>query len=145
MSSSNSKGKIPSIAVYRTTAYIAIRNCIPCKKAGISEQKYMLHSSEDYFGKRSDQKTIKEGLGGPLGSRSDAVKQYNKSKHKWKKSLKSLKKQNKMLYSISKKSGSRRELNQVKRIRDKFSKKNSYSRSNSLSRGSDSSFSSDSE
>ena len=49
------------------------------------EQKYMLHISEDGFGKRSDQKSIKDGLGRALGNREDAVKQYKKSKHKWKK------------------------------------------------------------
>ena len=37
--------------------------------------------------------------------------------------LKALKKQNKMLYSISKKSRSRREINKIKKIREKASKK----------------------
>ena len=46
------------------------------------EIKYMLHSSEDCFGKRPDQKSIKDGLAGPLGSRADAVKQYKKFEHK---------------------------------------------------------------
>ena len=38
-----------------------------CKKAGMPERKYRLHISENYFGKRSDQKSIKEGLGEILG------------------------------------------------------------------------------
>ena len=38
------------------------------------------------------------------------MKQYKKSENKWKKELKDLKNQNKTLYKISKKSGSRREV-----------------------------------
>ena len=45
----------------------------------------MLHNSGDCFGKRSDQKSIKYGLGGPMGSRAEAVKQYKRSENKWKK------------------------------------------------------------
>ena len=45
----------------------------------------MPHSSEDCFGKRTNQKTIKYGLGGPMGSRAEVVKQYKKSKIKQKK------------------------------------------------------------
>ena len=67
----------------------------------------MSHSSDNSFGKRSGQKSIKEVLGGALGNRADVVKHDKKSEHKWKKELKALKKQNKILYSISKKSGSR--------------------------------------
>ena len=40
-----------------------------------------------------------------MGSSAGAVKQYKKSKIKWKKELKALRKQNKMLASIAKKSG----------------------------------------
>ena len=54
------------------------------------EKKYMSHSSEDCFGKRSYQNSIKDGLGGPVGSRDDAVKQYNKPKNKWNKEPKAL-------------------------------------------------------
>ena len=38
------------------------------------EQKYTSHSSDFVFDKRSDQKYIREGLGGALGNRADAVK-----------------------------------------------------------------------
>ena len=48
------------------------------------EQKYMSHRSEDCFGKRSDRKSIKDGLGGALGSKADALKQYKRSERKWK-------------------------------------------------------------
>ena len=54
------------------------------------ERKYMLHSSEEYFGKRSDQKSIKDGLGGPMGSRAGSLKQWKKYKNKCKKEIKSL-------------------------------------------------------
>ena len=42
----------------------------------MSEQKYMLHSYEDCFGKLSDRNSIKDGLVGALGIRAYAVKQY---------------------------------------------------------------------
>ena len=64
--------------------------CVLCKKAGMSEQKYMLHISEDYFGKCSKQKYIKDGLGVPLGSSNYAVKQYKKYKNKRMKDLKDI-------------------------------------------------------
>ena len=56
------------------------------------------------------------------------MKQYKKSE-KWKKDLKALKKQNKMLYRIPKKSGLRCETKNIKNIRAKASKKGSDSSS----------------
>ena len=41
-------------------------HCVIFKKAGITEQKYMSHSAEDYFGKSYNQDTIKDGLGGTM-------------------------------------------------------------------------------
>ena len=63
------------------------------KKSGISEHKYMLHSAEDCFGNLSDQNYVRDGMGGPMGSRAEAVKQYKKSENKRKKELEALKKQ----------------------------------------------------
>ena len=40
------------------------RSCVLFNKLGIYEQNYMLHNSEYCFGKRSDQKFVKKGLGG---------------------------------------------------------------------------------
>ena len=77
----------------------------------------MLHDSQDYFGKSSEQNSIKYVLRGPVGSRYKSVKKYKKSKYKWKKDLKSLRKKNKILYRIAKKSGSRRELKISRRSR----------------------------
>ena len=71
--------------------------CVLFKKAGMSEQKYMLHISEDYFCKCYKQKYIKDGLGGPLGSRNYAVKQYNNYENKQMKVLKALKEQKEYL------------------------------------------------
>ena len=65
-----------------------------------------------------------------MGSRDDNVKQHKKSENKWKKGLKYLKKQNKMLYSIAKKSSSRRE---IKKIWGKASKKGCHYSSDSSS------------
>ena len=38
------------------------------------EKKYMPHRAEYFFGKLSDQKSIRDELGGPMGSRDEAVK-----------------------------------------------------------------------
>ena len=87
------------------------------------EKYYMSHIYENCFGNHSCQQSIKEGLGEALGNRDDAVKQYKFSEQKWKKDMKDLKKKKKVLYSISKKSGSRRELKKIKKIKAKASKK----------------------
>ena len=63
-------------------------------------------------------------------SRSDTVKQYKNYENKWKKELKYHKKKNKILYSISKKSGSRREIKKINKIQAKTSKKGRDSISN---------------
>ena len=65
--------------------------CVFCKKAGITEHKYASHSSKDctcMITKRS----IKDGMGGPIGSSNNDLQQHNKSENKWKKELKALKK-----------------------------------------------------
>ena len=94
-----------------------------CNKAGIPEQKYMLYNSGDCFGKHTNHKTIKYGLGIPIGSRYEAVKQYNKYRSKRRKEIKAPKNQNKMLFRITKKSGSCHELKKTKNIREMDSKK----------------------
>ena len=65
--------------------------------------------------------------------RYKSVEQYKNSRHKWKKELKDLKKQSKILYSITKKFGSRHELKKIKNIKAKVSKKRYDSRSDSSS------------
>ena len=65
------------------------RYCLLCKKAGMPERKYTLHSSEDCTGVRIG-RSIKSVMGGPIGSRTDAVNQYKKYEKKWKKELKAL-------------------------------------------------------
>ena len=84
------------------------------------ERKYMSHITKDCTVIRTD-RFIKDGMGGPAGSRNHAVQQHKKYEKKWKKKLKALKKQNKILYSISKESGSRREIQKIKKIRKKAS------------------------
>ena len=71
--------------------------CALCKKAGIPEKKYMSHISENCFGKLSYQQPTKLEMGGSIGNRADAVKHCKKYEHKWRKDIKVLKKQNKML------------------------------------------------
>ena len=81
------------------------------KKAVMPEHNYKLHKSENCFGKSSYQEAIKEGLGGSLGNRATSVKHDHKSENKWKRYLKHLKKQNNMIFRMSKRSDSCRELN----------------------------------
>ena len=60
------------------------------------ERKYASHSDEDCTGVRT-KRSIKYGMGGTIGIRTNAVQQH-KNSEKWKKDLKALKNQNKMLY-----------------------------------------------
>ena len=76
-----------------------------------------------------------------MGSRADTAKHDKKSENKWKKELKAPKKQNKMIYSTTNKSGSRHEIKKIKNIREKNSKKSRHSRSDSSSDDTDSAFS----
>ena len=96
--------------------HVTQRYCALCKKSGIPERKYMLHSAKDCTGMH----TIKDGMEGYVRSRADTVKQHKISGNKWKKYLKDLRNKKNMLYSISKKSCSRRE---IRKIRAKASKK----------------------
>ena len=54
------------------------------------ERKYTSHSSKDFTGLRTN-RTIKDVIGGTVGSSTDAVKQYNKPENKYNKELESLK------------------------------------------------------
>ena len=65
------------------------------------ERKYMSNSAEDCTFVHNN-KNIKDRMGVSVGSRDDNVKQYKKYEKKWKKDLKALKKQTKMLYIIAK-------------------------------------------
>ena len=104
------------------------RYFVLCKNSGMPNCKYTLHSAEDFTGVCTN-RSIKDVLGRPMGSRTYSVKQYKKSENKRKKELKALNKQNKMIYGIAKKSGSRREIKKIKKIRAKASKKSSDSSS----------------
>ena len=105
------------------------------------EQKYMSHSDEEWFGKRSDHKTIKDVLGGPMGIRTESVKQYKRSKSKWKIELKDINKEKKRIYSTAKKSGSRRETKKTNKFRTRDPKKRLNDSSNYFSYESDSDYS----
>ena len=121
------------------------RYCVLCKKSGMPEPKYISHSSENWFGKRPNHESLKKWLGGNLGNRDVAVKKFKNSKKKCKEDLKSLKKQNKMLYSISRRTGSHRDIKNIKKIRSNMSKKYESSRSSISIREYESSPLSDSE
>ena len=95
--------------------------CILCKKAVMPERKYASHSTQDFTGVRT-KRSIKDGMGVSIGSSTHDVQQYKKSENKWKKELISLKKKNRVLYSIAKKSGSRREIQKIKKISTEASK-----------------------
>ena len=82
----------------------------------------MLYSAKDCTVQRTNQ-TIKDGMGGSMGSRADTAKQYNKYEKKCNKELKAINNQNKMFYGISKNSGSHRELKNIQKISAKSPKK----------------------
>ena len=55
------------------------RYCVLCIKTGMTERKYTSYNAKYCTGVRTN-RSIKDGMGGPTGSRTDAVKQYKKSK-----------------------------------------------------------------
>ena len=95
----------------------AQRYCVLCKKSGISEHKWKMHSYKNFLVKRYYQASIKEGLEENLGNKAVAVNQYQKSENKWTGELEYIKKQNKMFFRMSKRSCSRRELKKIKKSR----------------------------
>ena len=56
----------------------AQRYCVLCKKAGMPERKYASHITEDCTGVRT-KLSIKDGMGGPIESRTHDVQQHKKS------------------------------------------------------------------
>ena len=64
-------------------------------------------------------------MGGFLCNRADDVNNYRKTENKWKRELKSLKKQKNMLYSMAPMLGSRRDIKNIKKINKKALKKRS--------------------
>ena len=83
------------------------------KKSGIPEWKWKSHSSNNWFFERSYHASVKNVLGGALGKKAEFVKQYQKSEKNRKKDSEGLNKQNKMLFSMTKRLGSPRELKKI--------------------------------
>ena len=77
-------------------------------------------------------RNVKDGLVGSVGSRADTVKQYKKFENKCNKDLKDLNKKKRMLYRISKKPGSRRQIKNINKIREISSNKSRHYSSNSF-------------
>ena len=115
--------------------------CVLCKKTGMPERKYILHSSKNCFGKRYDQHSKYWKEPKLIELMLPRIIRYLNTNGK--KELKSLKKLNKLLYRISKKFSLLRELKNIKKIKEKASKKRGYSSSSISSIDSDSSFSSE--
>ena len=84
-------------------------------------------------------------MGGTLVNRASTVKKYQKSEKKRKRDLEALKKQNKIIFIMAKRSGSHRELEKIKKMHAKESKKHDYSISDSYRSGYYSSIYSDSD
>ena len=79
VSVSNSKGVIfPSSTVHIVISCFAVSQECLSKRIGHITLK-------TFLGNYSDQNSINDGLGGPMGSRYKAIKQYNKSENKCKK------------------------------------------------------------
>ena len=98
-----------------------------CKKAGVNVHKYNPHISENCFERRSDKESITKGMGGILENRDHDVKQFHKYGNRRKRDLKDLKKKNKILYIMFKRSITRHVLKKIKKIRTKASKNNDSS------------------
>ena len=104
------------------------RYCMLCKNSGMPERKFMLHSAETCFGKRSYEESLNKGMGGIMGNSDADFKQFSKAKKSYKRNLKDLKKQNMIIYSMYKRTRYRRWLNNTKNILSKvFKKYESYS------------------
>ena len=80
--------------------------------------------------KISYQNSIKDGLGVPLGNRANFVNHYQKTEKKWRREMKTLKKQKNMLFTMADKSVSCHEIKKINKMNFKVSKKLSYSGSN---------------
>ena len=100
----------------------------------------MSNSSEAWFVKRSDQVSLKKGLGGNLGNREKAVKKSHKTENGCKGELKHLKKNIKMLYIMVKCTKYCRYLKKIKNTPSNVTKKYESSSSDSSSKDSDSSY-----
>ena len=90
------------------------------KKSVILEVKHKPHSSENFFGKRSGQEYIREGLGGNLENKDKAVKYFQNTRNKCKREIKALKKNKK--YIMAKHTIFYYDLKFIKNIRSKVSK-----------------------
>ena len=55
-------------------------HCMLYKNAVMPDQNYIPHSSEVWFGKSSDQESLKEGMIGNLGNSDKAVNLFFKAK-----------------------------------------------------------------
>ena len=62
----------------------AHRYCVLYKEEVMPERKYASHSAKDCTGVRT-QRSTKDGMGGPIGSRTHAGQQHKNSENKWKK------------------------------------------------------------
>ena len=62
--------------------------CVLCNNNEIPDHKYKLNSSKNCFVCRSDQDSIKEGLGGSMGNSNDAVKKLWEPENNWKREMK---------------------------------------------------------
>ena len=119
--------------------------CALCKKEGINERKWKMHTSINCFGNSSNQGSFNEGLVEKLGNRADDINQYQKSENNYRREMKALNKQNKIHFSMSKHSGSCCNFKNIKKICAKVSKKHGYSSSNITNSEYNSSLYSDSE
>ena len=87
------KGKTGALQAYKqhdkkTSKHHGGQNqCVLCQKLVMYECKWILHSSKNCFGKRSDQASANDGLGGDLDNRADSINNYQKNENKWKREL----------------------------------------------------------
>ena len=94
-----------------------------CKRDEIPDRKFMCHSSEQCFGFFNKKDNIQNNIRGSLGKQDGDVKKFYKAKKNWKRQLRSLENQNKVLYSMINNLGSRKELHNINHISTKGNSK----------------------
>ena len=87
-----------------------------CNKSGIHELKYMMHSDETLFRKRSDQESLNKRQEGNLGKKETYANHFQKAEKRFNMEPKSLNIQNNMIYSMTKSTSSRKYLNNTKNV-----------------------------
>ena len=111
------KNPNPIILIYKTTIHHVIqRFCVFCNRDVYPERRYKYHSSEHCNTFLTPDQTKKD-IYGYIEKRDVVVKQLRKTEEMIKKQMKSLERQNKILYKMTKTTSYLWELRKIKNIK----------------------------